>query len=237
MLHQLQPGVGLTTIRISDKRGPTPASLTALLFYYEDGNANEVLRQVRSAWKNVIYMDRDSRPWAINREVPYRQWVAERVKEVKLPFKLDAPGSKNKEQMLDIESEEVKQLKEDIERLKGVNAKVVSDFQSLSHYYVDLKKDYEERTKAHKNLIRKQKAERDYTFRIKQDLAAANTKLTMRAQERDTASSVERQWKNLYEVIKREKQEALRRLRDLQVRINGMERQMKEMMVKCEARV
>jgi len=87
-----------------------------------------------------------------------------------------------------------------------VNAKVVSDLQSPCHYYVDLKKDYEERTKGHKELMRKQKAKRDYNFRIKQDLAAANTELTMRAQERDTASSAECQWKNLYEVIKREKQ-------------------------------
>jgi len=216
---------------------PTPASLTALLFYYKDGNATEVLRQVRSAWKNVIYMDRDSRPWATDREVPYRQWIAERVKEVNLPFKLDAPGSKNNEQMPDVESEEVKRLKEEIERLKGVNAKAVSDLQSLRHDYVDLKKDYEEKTKAHEELMRKQKAERDYTFRIKQNLVAANTELTMRAQECDIASSAERQWKSLYEVIKREKQEALRRLRDLQVLINEMEQQMKEMMVECEEHV
>jgi len=219
------------------KGAPTPASLTVLLFYYEDGNATEVLRQVRNAWKNVIYMDRDSRPWATDREVPYRQWVAERVKEVKLPFKLDAPGSKNNEQMSDVESEEVKRLKEEIKRLKGVNVKAVSNLQSLRHDYVDLKKDYEERTKAHEELMRKQKAERDYTFRVKQDLAVANTELIMRAQERDTASSAERQWKSLYEVIKREKQEALRRLCDLQVRINKMEYQMKEMIVECEERV
>jgi len=167
-------------------------------------------------------MDRDSRPWATDREVPYRQWVAERVKEVKLPFKLNAPGSKNNEQMPDVESEEVKRLKEEIEKLKGVNAKAVSDLQSLRHDYMDLKKDYEERTKVHKELIKKQKVDRDYTFRIKQDLAVANTELTMRAQERDTASSAESQWKNLYEVIKREKQEVLRRLCDLQVRINEM---------------
>jgi len=39
--------------------------------------------------------------------------------------------------------------------------------------------------KAYEELMGNQKAERDYTFRIKQDLAAANTELTMRAQERD----------------------------------------------------
>jgi len=180
------------------KGASTPASLTALLFYYEDGNATEVLRQVRRAWKNVIYMDRDSKPWATNREVPYCQWVTERVNEVKLPFKLDALGSKNSEQAPDVKSKEGKRLKEEIERLKGVNAKALSDLQSLRHDYVDMKKDYEERTKAHEELMRKQKAERDYTFRIKQDLAVANTELTMRAQERDTASSAERQWKSLY---------------------------------------
>jgi len=87
----------------------------------------------------VIYIDRDSRPWATYREFPYRQWVTERVKEVKLSFKLDAPGLKNNEQMPDVESEEVKRLKEEIERLKGVNTKAVSDLQSLRHNYVDLK--------------------------------------------------------------------------------------------------
>jgi len=137
------------------KGAPTPASLTALLFYYEDGNATKVLRQVRSAWKNVVYMDRDSRPWAMDREVPYRQWVAERVKEVKLPFKLDAPGSKNNEQMSDVELEEVKHLKAEIERLKGVNAKAVSDLQSLRHDYVDLKKDYEEKGKSSRRAYEK----------------------------------------------------------------------------------
>jgi len=59
----------------------------------------------------------------------------------------------------------------------------------------------------------------------------------MRAQERDIASSTERQWKSLYEDIKREKQATLRRLCDLQVEVNGMEQQMKEVMIECEERV
>ena len=57
--------------------------------------------------------------------------------------------------MPDVESEEVKRLKEEIEKLKGVNAKAVTDLQSLCHAYMDLKKDYEERTKAHEELIKK----------------------------------------------------------------------------------
>jgi len=125
-------------------------------------------------------MDRDSRSWTINREIPYPQWIADRVKKVKLPFRLDSSSLINEEQRPDTDSEEVKRLKEEIERLKRTNAKVVDDFQSLRHNFVDLKKDYEEKTKVYEEL-------------------------SMRAQERDIASSAESQWKSLYEDIKREK--------------------------------
>jgi len=111
--------------------------------------------------------------------------------------------------MRDTEPEDVKLLKEEIQKQKAKIAKVAKDLQSLRHDYVDLKKDYEERIKAHEELMRKQRAERDYTFRIKQDLASANTKLTKGAQERSVVSSVETQWKNLYENIKKVKQKAL----------------------------
>jgi len=50
-------------------------------------------------------------------------------------------------------------------------------------------------------------------------------------------SSVERQWKNLYENIKKEKQEALKQLCELQIVINNMEQQTKEMMETNEERV
>ena len=71
----------------------------------------------------------------------------------------------------------MKLLKEEIQKQKAKTTKVAEDLQSLRHDYVDLKKDYEEKIKAHEELIRKQRAERDYTFRIKQDLAAANFEL------------------------------------------------------------
>ena len=114
---------------------------------------------------------------------------------------------------------------------------MAEDLQSLRHDYVDLKKDYEERIKAHEELIRKQRAEKDYTFRIKQDLAAANAELTKRAQEWDVVSSVERQWKNLYENVKKEKQEALEQLCELQIVVDDMEQQAKEIMKTYKERV
>ena len=50
----------------------------------------------------------------------------------------------------------------------------------------------------------------------------------MRVEERNMALSAERQWKNLYEDIKKDKQEAMRRLQELQLRVNSMEHQVEE---------
>jgi len=50
---------------------PTPDALTTLLISYEDGGTTEVLRDIGNAWRNVIRMERDSRAWVVNREIPY----------------------------------------------------------------------------------------------------------------------------------------------------------------------
>jgi len=131
----------------------------------------------------------------------------------------------------------LKKLKEEVTRLKEKNDKMADDLLGLRHSYADLNREYEEKTKAYEGLIHKQRAERDYTHRIKQDLSAANKELTMRVQERNTALLAERQWKNLYEDIKRDKQEVMKRLQDLQIQVNVMEQQVEETIVTCEERV
>jgi len=139
--------------------------------------------------------------------------------------------------MQNVESEEVKQLKEEVTRLKEKNAKIVDDLLGLRHSYADLEREYEERTEAYEGLVRKHITERDYTHRIKQDLSTANKELTMRAHERNAALLAECQWKNLYEDIKRGKQEALRRVQELQLQVNSMEHQVEETVAICEERV
>jgi len=67
------------------------------------------------------------------------------------------------------------------------NTRIVDDFQGLQHNYADLKREYLEKVEGYEGLVRKQKVERDYTHRIKQDLSAANTELTIRAHERNVA--------------------------------------------------
>ena len=131
----------------------------------------------------------------------------------------------------------MKKLKEEVTRLKEKNDKMADDLLGLRHSYADLNREYEEKTKACEGLIHKQRAERDYTHRIKQDLSGVNKELTMRVQERNTALLVECQWKNLYEDIKKDKQEIVKRLQDLQIQVNVMEYQVEETMVICEERV
>ena len=121
--------------------------------------------------------------------------------------------------------------------MKEKNVKMADDLLGLQHSYADLNREYEEKTKAYEGLIQKQRAERDYIHRIKQDLSAANKELTMRVQERNTALLAERQWKNLYEDIKRDKQEVVKGLQDLQMQVNAIEHQVEEIMVICEERV
>ena len=107
--------------------------------------------------------------------------------------------------------------------MKEKNVKMADDLLGLQHSYADLNREYEEKTKAYEGLIQKQRAKRDYTHRIKQDLSATNKGLTIRVQERNTALLAERQWKNLYEDIKKDKQEVVKRLQDLEIQVNVME--------------
>ena len=76
--------------------------------------------------------------------------------------------------------------------MKEKNVKMADDLLGLRHSYADLNREYEEKTKAYKGLIQKQRAETDYRYMIKQDLSAVNKELTMRVQERNTALLVER---------------------------------------------
>ena len=67
---------------------PTPAVLVPFVYYYQDGFMNDTLCQIRNAWKNILCAERDTRSWSVDRETPYQQWLLDRVREVKLPYKL-----------------------------------------------------------------------------------------------------------------------------------------------------
>ena len=67
---------------------PIPAVLVPFVCYYQDGFVNDTLCQIRNAWKNILCAERDTRSWSVDRETPYQQWLLDRVREVKLPYRL-----------------------------------------------------------------------------------------------------------------------------------------------------
>lgn len=90
----------------------------------------------------------------------------------------------------DSETEEVKLLKAEVERLKPKNTKLANDLQSLQHDYVDLKWDNERSREVFEELLRKQKEEKDdNNIKINQNLVATNTKLALKSLDNDIIAS------------------------------------------------
>ncbi|KOM47095.1 hypothetical protein LR48_Vigan07g079900 [Vigna angularis] len=122
-----------------------------------------------------------------------------------------------------------------MEKLREKNARLRKELQAVRSDFVDMRNDKEEKAQAYEEIVRSQKAERDYTFRLKQDLAAASKELAMRVKEKNAALEEGKQWKHLYEEAKRDKREALKRLREAQVQVEKAGHEMKEMAVSFES--
>jgi len=157
----------------------------------------ETLRYIRSAWKNISYAERDTRSWSMNKEIPYQQWLADRVKEVKLPYKLISQEPLEKfipeEPTPDTRAKKIQKLKEEVERLKRKNDTLNNDMQSLQHDYLNVKAECEAKTKANERLIKRQKVDREYIMEMTQELTVTKAELTSRAREREVAVLSERQ--------------------------------------------
>jgi len=124
-------------------------------------------------------------------------------------------GSKREQQGM--ESEEVKTLKEEIERMKQKNVKLVNDLQKAHHEYVDLKHDNEVR------MRKKQREERNHHFKVQQDLEATNKELALKGKEKKAVTLSECEKIALCEELAIYKREALNKLHNAQVRIKEME--------------
>ncbi|KOM43245.1 hypothetical protein LR48_Vigan05g084900 [Vigna angularis] len=129
----------------------------------------------------------------------------------------------------------MKELKVEVEKLREMNARLGKELRTTRNDFVDMRNDKEEKAQAYEEIVRNQKAERDYTFRWKQDLAAASKELAMRVKEKNAALEEGKQWKHLYEEAKRDKREALKRLREAQVQVERAGHEMKEMAMSFEA--
>ena len=156
----------------------------------------------------------------MNKEIPYQQWLANRVKEVKLPYKLISQESLKKsvpkKPTPDTRSEEIQKLKEEVERLTGKNDTLNNDMQILQHDYLNVKVECEAKTKANERLIKRQKVDRECIMEMTQELTTTKAELTSRAREREVVVLSEHQWKSAYEEARQDRQKLMRELYDLQ---------------------
>jgi len=110
----------------------------------------------------------------MDKEIPYQQWLVDRVKEVKLPYKLisQEPLEKSvpEEPTPNTRSEEIQKLKEEVERLKRKNDTLNNDMQSLQHDYLNVKVKCEAKTKANERLIKRQTVDRECIMEMTQEL-------------------------------------------------------------------
>jgi len=142
---------------------PTSYVVEPLLFLYKDGSTDEIVPRIRRAWEKRVIIGKGTRPYAMNTDMPYQYWLADRVETVKLPFKLNSPTLleeeeetlSGKESEGEEESEKIRQLKREIEELKGENIRIT----------------------------KKLKRERKHTHKVCRDLEDANTELSKRNYE------------------------------------------------------
>jgi len=150
---------------------PTSYFVKPLLFLYKDGSTDEIIPRIRRAWDKKVIIGKDTRPYAMNIETPYQHWLAERVETVKLHFRLNSPILLEEESEREEESENIRQLKREIEESKGENIRIV----------------------------KKLKREGKHTRKIRRKLDAANTELSKKNQEIDEAFSIMSKWIDLYD--------------------------------------
>jgi len=185
---------------------PTSYVVEPLLVLYKDGSSDEIVPRIRRAWEKKVIMGKDTRIYAMNTETPYQHWLADWVETIKLPFKLNSPTLLEEETSLEKESEgeeepkEIRQLKREIEELKGENTRIT----------------------------KKLKQEKKHTCKIHQDLEDANAELSKRNYEIDEAFSIVSKWIAMYDESRKENMEVLEKFHDLQGRISDMERLVEE---------
>ena len=218
---------------------PTADALVALVCYYKEGFMNETLHRIRNAWKDLFYAKKDTRLWSVNKGVPYQQWLAERVREVKLPYHAipqePLGESVPEEPVLDARSEEIQKLKEENEWLKRKNNVLKDDIQSLQHDYLNVKVECEEKTKANESLVKRQKVDKQCIVEMTQKLIEVES--TPRVREWEGVASSEYQWKMAYEEASWNKRMLTRELHDLQTKFDNIEAQMKDIVEEYEGKI
>ncbi|KAI5420304.1 hypothetical protein KIW84_044184 [Lathyrus oleraceus] len=109
---------------------------------------------------------------------PYRQWVVQRVKDIKLPYNVDVQVPSSKLEPVYASKEEVEALKATIAPLTKENEDLRSKLQALNIEHAKLKRKSEEDIEDLKERRKKAKIEENLNDKYQDNLSQADMRLT-----------------------------------------------------------
>ena len=217
---------------------PAKELLDPFVFFYKDGNYIEMIRKIQNAWKKVTRKGRELGVRSYAARATYRQWVKDRVQEVKLPFKIPNIALNEESSTSNLmEDEEVRALKAKVAELTEKNKKIEDDLLKTRQTCVALEKEKSEKECAIEEIYKKRKIERDHAAKVSQCLETASSQLSKKGKERDIILAEKQHLKERLERAKKGEKDALSRVENMQQTIEDLGRQIKDMAIVHESEV
>ncbi|XP_027337271.1 uncharacterized protein LOC113850964 [Abrus precatorius] len=160
---------------------PAKELLIPFIVYYEDGNFTELIRKARNAWARVVRKGKELGVRRCVAKASYRQWVKERIQEIKLPFK--DPGTFQKSESSNpepFENEEVKELKVRLAKMIEKNVRVERELRESRQTCTILKRENSEKQQAYEEVCKKQKSVQSHVAKVQRCLEVASKELGLR---------------------------------------------------------
>ncbi|XP_020208535.1 uncharacterized protein LOC109793476 [Cajanus cajan] len=208
---------------------PTEDSITPFIVY-EMSKDLDMLNRIRRAWDRVIKKGRELGKRSYTVEGSYHQWLCERVKKVKLPFRSSVPVIEETTIQDPMSLEEIEELKKELEKSKNEKEALKKE---LIQTRQEHKASQEEITKVKKYLElanKRARIEEECKLNTRSCLEVAATELKLRRGERDEARVNSEQWREAWKKSKEAERNAQRQPEDLK-------QQLKRVVVEYESRV
>ncbi|XP_020205173.1 spindle pole body component 110-like [Cajanus cajan] len=179
----------------------------------------DMLNRIRHAWDRVIKKGRELGKRSYTVEGSYHQWLCERVKKVKLPFRSSVPVIEETKIQDPMSLEEIEELKKELEESKNEKEALKKE---LIRTHQEHKASQEEITKVKKYVElanKRARIEEERKLNTRSCLEAAATELKLQRGERDEARVNSERWREAWEKAKEAERSAQRQLEDLKQKL------------------
>ncbi|XP_061338461.1 uncharacterized protein LOC133285268 [Gastrolobium bilobum] len=211
------PSLALRQLGYPMKEAPTEDMTISFLLYDLSPENTTMIKRVRNAWDKVVRKGKELGVRSCDCKENYRQWVKDRVKEVKLPFQTPVTLVVSKTPILEpIEDEEVKEVKARLMKVEIEKKKLEQELDETRQTCRALERKNIERDHSFERTNKKARTEEHLKLKTQDCLKAANKELGLRGQERDKALAENQQIKKSLRSSKAAEKDALRQAAHIQ---------------------